>query len=205
MATAAAKIMAPAQAALAIKKKQALLFQAPEDWKNSGFEIVVNIDKDGLLAPGTSVVRILGRWDNENAKRTDWLAADPQTSLSFVARFVASVFATSLGKRIPPGQYTIVYAASTSEKDASMVDATRILKVACRKISITRIVKGKSLVKTIDKDFLDAIAAKQGVDSNPYVTFLRVYRRIRAGAKLCAGGLIQCAAYPSGRAIKVAD
>jgi hypothetical protein len=191
------------RAAVALAKKTSLVFAAPENWKNGAYVFRFVIDKDGLPAPGMSLMRVKGRWDNPEAKQFSMAEIDPITFNAFVARFTAGIFAVNLGKRMPTGSYQVIYTASQVGSNAELVQAEKRIAVKCQQIVMVRMAQGKRQKIELSKEFIDKLEESKGKESETYIKFSTTYRKLRAGAKLLSGAFTQLAPLPSGRAVKV--
>jgi hypothetical protein len=100
-------------------------FKAPADFRPAFYQVLIGFGKDGLIDPrSVKVIRIQGKIDNPDAKRSDLAEFDQTTILGVVARLSAVLFMPSLEKRLelfPAGsKFRITIRVSKRAADGSL-------------------------------------------------------------------------------------
>ena len=87
-------------------KKPVPTWQAPADFKPHFLEVLVRVDKDGLLCPDCKVIRYKGRYAPEADERKKFLvnSYDPRTVQGILSRLSMVTFINSVPKRFPAGK-----------------------------------------------------------------------------------------------------
>jgi hypothetical protein len=105
-------------------------FKAPADFKPAFYEIYLGIGRDGLIDPRSfKMIRIQGKIDNPEAKRSDLSEFDSATMLGVIARLSSIMFITNLEKRLecfPAGsKYRLTIRVSKRAADGTLAGTVR--------------------------------------------------------------------------------
>lgn len=161
------------------KKKAALVFKAPEEFKPFFFRAAARIGKDGFVSD-IKVTRVKGSLTNENAKTVDMATHDPLTMMRFATRYGTGTFASNAAKRLPAGQL-IRFTGRVSVQSA-----TGSLRVGLKDF------------KLVDP----ATKKAKSIDSKSSKELAAVYRLARKPAKFLAPAFMNVKPFPSAAELK---
>lgn len=107
-------------------------FKAPADFKPAFYEIYLGIGRDGMIDPRSfKMIRIQGKIDNPEAKRSDVSEFDSTTMLGVIARLSSIMFITNLEKRLqcfPAGsKYRLTIRVSKRAADGTLGCTVRLV------------------------------------------------------------------------------
>lgn len=103
-------------------KKPVPTWEAPADFKPHFLEVLVRVDKDGLLCPDCKVIRYKGRYDPEADERKKFLVNtyDPRTVQGILSRLSMVTFINSVAKRFPAGKTFRLILRVGKKKDGAL-------------------------------------------------------------------------------------
>lgn len=128
-------------------KKPVPTWEAPADFKPHFLEVLVRVDKDGLLCPDCKVIRYKGRYDPEADARKKVLvnSYDPRTVQGILSRLSMVTFINSVAKRFPTGKTFRLILRVGKKKDGA-------LTVGYKGISmVTKLKSGRVKEVALDK------------------------------------------------------
>ena len=128
-------------------KKPIPTWEAPADFKPHFLEVLVRVDKDGLLCPDCKVIRYNGRYDPEADERKKFLVNtyDPRTVQGILSRLSMVTFINSVAKRFPAGKTFRLILRVGKKKDG-------VLTVGYKGISmVTKLKSGRVKEDALEK------------------------------------------------------
>ena len=107
-------------------------FKAPADFKPAFYEVYLGVGRDGMIDPRSfKMIRVQGKIDNPEAKRSDLSEFDSTTMLGVIARLSSIMYITNLEKRLecfPAGsKYRLTIRVSKRAADNSLACTVRLL------------------------------------------------------------------------------
>ena len=122
-------------------------WEAPADFKPHFLEILVRLDKDGLLSPDIKVIRYKGRYDPEaeDKKKVIVNTYDARTVQGILSRLSMVTFITNASKRLPAGKLFRIVIRVGKRKDNTISISFRGVE------AVTKFKSGKSKSVPLDK------------------------------------------------------